>query len=260
MASFKIELNHKPEKGQKEYVLFLRITVNRKLSRLKLNYSVKQNQFNPKAKNSNFIRSNHPNHVKINKYLEGKISAAKEAYEALEADGKIVTAKILKDKITNSNSKDFLEYMKAHYESLRSNNHIRTCKNYITVYNSLMTFHKSESLLFKEIDKDFLKEYEEQLLKKSKKQTTIAGYINKIRATFNRAIGDGIIQHADSPFLTYKIKHGVVNKERLSITEIALIENLDLPKLQKIHHVRNAFIFAFYAAGMRVSDVLMLKF
>jgi integrase/recombinase XerD len=149
--------------------------------------------------------------------------------------------------------------MKDHIDTLKANGLIGNYKKYNTIYNSIIEFHKSENLQFQEIDRAFLKKYEEYLLKNGKVQNTIAGYTTKIRATFNRAIEEAIISPADSPFLTYKIKHGVVNKERLDINQIALIENLDLPTEQKIHHARNAFIFAFYAAGMRVSDVLMLK-
>jgi integrase len=259
MASFTIELNHKPEKGQKEHALFLRITVNRKLSRIKLNYSVKPEQFNVKAKNTNFIRTKHPEHKKINRYLEQKINIAKDAYNNLELEGKVITAQSIKEQLTKSDSTDFLEYFNAHCKILRQNGKAGNLKKYITVYNNLLKFNESDKLPFNRIDKDFLKRFESHLVKDGKVQTTIGGYLNKIRATFNRAIDDGIIQYSDNPFLTYKIKHGTVNKERLTITQIALIENLDLPTNQKIHHVRNAFIFAFYAAGMRVSDVLMLK-
>lgn len=249
MASFKIELNNRPEKNTTDYSLQLRITVNRKHARIKLLYSIKTTQFNPNAKNSNFVRANHSNHKKINIYLEERINKAKSICERLESEGKLITAKSIKDNFNSVNSKDFLSYMKNHIDTLKANGFIGNYKKYNTIYKSIIEFNKSDILLFQEVDRAFLKKYEEHLLKDGKVQNTIAGYTNKIRATFNRAIEDAIISPSDNPFLTYKIKHGVVNKERLDIYQIALIENLDLPTEQKIHHARNAFIFAFYAAG-----------
>jgi integrase len=259
MATFNIELKKESLKDSKEHALMLRITENRKHTRIRLMYSVSEHQFNPKARNANFVRSNHPNHKKINLYLEERINKAKSICDKLESEGKLITAKTIKESFNSTNSKDFLAYMQNHIDSLKSNNKFGSYKKYSAIMNSIKSFHKSDSLLFQGVDRAFLKKYEEHLLKDDKVQNTIAGYTNKIRATFNRAIEDGIISPSDSPFLSYKIKHGVVNKERLDIYQIALIEKLDLPTEQKIHHARNAFIFAFYAAGMRVSDVLMLK-
>lgn len=43
MASFNIELNSKPVRDTNEYSLLLRITVNRKHARVKLNYAIQRN-------------------------------------------------------------------------------------------------------------------------------------------------------------------------------------------------------------------------
>ena len=69
MASFNIELSSKAVKGKKEHLLMLRVTVDRKHSRVALLYSVKPNQFNKGASDFNCVRANHPDHKKINSYL-----------------------------------------------------------------------------------------------------------------------------------------------------------------------------------------------
>ena len=50
MPSYKIELNNKPNKDSKEHKLLLRITVDRKHSRIALDYSVLPSQFIPNPK------------------------------------------------------------------------------------------------------------------------------------------------------------------------------------------------------------------
>ena len=42
MANFNVELNSKPVRNTNEYTLLLRITVNRKHARIKLNYAIKK--------------------------------------------------------------------------------------------------------------------------------------------------------------------------------------------------------------------------
>jgi hypothetical protein len=79
MPSYNIELNNKPVLDSKEHTLLLRITLDRKHARIKLDYAVTKNQFNPKPQQNKYIRQNHPKHVKINKYLDEKIQSAKDA-------------------------------------------------------------------------------------------------------------------------------------------------------------------------------------
>jgi len=60
-----------------------------------------------------------------------------------------------------------------------------------------------------------------------KEQTTIHGYLSKIRSIFNKTIKDGQIAINDNPFINYKIKQGTPRKDRLNIEEIEKIEELD---------------------------------
>jgi site-specific recombinase XerD len=259
MASFNIELNNKPETGTKDHALMLRITVDRKHARVKLIYSVKISQFNILAKNSGFVRPNHLNHKKINLYLEEKINDAKEIYIQLEKEHKHISAIAIKDLMQNPSAKSFSEYMWKHMESLKQNGQIGNYKKYLSTYNHLIDFTGTDKIGFHEIDAKFLSRFEKHLHDDGNVANTIAGYHRKLRAVFNMAISDKTINANENPYLNYKISLGVVSKDRLNMNSINKIAELDLPKDQKIWHVRNAFIFAFYAAGMRVSDVLMLK-
>jgi integrase len=41
--------------------------------------------------------------------------------------------------------------------------------------------------------------------------------------------------------------------------EVKLIEGLDLSDNDYFHHARNIWLFSFYFAGVRISDVLRMK-
>jgi site-specific recombinase XerD len=222
-------------------------------------YSVEPGDFNKNAKNRKYIRSSHPKHKSINDYIENKISRAKSITADLEKNGKLVTAQVVKSLMIEPASHDFLVFADAYIADLKVNNNIGTYKKYTAVLNSIKGFHESPTLLFEEIDNSFLNKYQSQLKKEGKEQTTIHGYLSKLRSFFNKAIEAGIIEQNANPFAKYKLKLGRPNKDRLNIKEIVLIEELNLTKESILDHVRNVFLFSFYNAGIRISDILLLK-
>lgn len=259
MASFNIELSSKPVKSKKEHLLMLRITVDRKHSRVALLYSVKPNQFNKNASDFNCVRSNHPDHKRINAYLHDKISIAKDIVNNLEKEGKPVTASFIRAGLSKKNTIDFISYLNQHVASLYEENKIRTAKNYETIGYNLKRFISKEMLYFHEIDFSFLSRFQTFLLEEELSQTSIHGYLSKVRALFNRAIREGAIDNVNSPFSNFKLKQGRPSKDRLTEEEIIDIEKLNLKPFSLIDNVRNAFLFSFYNAGIRISDILVMK-
>jgi integrase len=258
MVSFNIELSSKPIKGKKEHLLMLRITVDRIHSRVALLYSIKPNQFNKSASDFNCVRANHPDHKKINSYIQGKIAIAKEIVQNFETERKPISANLIRASISKNNTRDFINYIDQHVETLLAENKIRTSKNYNTISYNLKRYTGKEILFFHEIDSSFLSKFQSFLLEEELSQTSIHGYLSKIRALFNRALREGAIDQMISPFSNFKLKQGRPTKERLTESEIAKIEDLALPEGSLLWNVKNAFLFSFYNAGIRISDILMM--
>jgi integrase len=78
---------------------------------------------------------------------------------------------------------------------------------------------------------------------------------------FNIAIKEGIIAQKYYPFAgeKEKIRIGSGNKIGLTIDEVEKIENLNFEKFSFIWHTRNIWLFSFYFAGIRISDVVKLR-
>ena len=258
MASFNIELSSKPIKGKKEHLLMLRITVERKHSRVALLYSVKPSQFNNNASDFNCVRANHSEHKKINSYIHDKIALAKEIVEKFEKEKRPITSNLIRTELSKNNTTDFIAYINVHVATLLEENKIRTAKNYSTISYNLKRYTKRETLFFHEIDISFLGKFQAFLLEEELSQTSIHGYLSKIRALFNRALREGVIDQIVSPFSNFKLKQGRPSKDRLTETEISKIEALDLNLLSLLDNVRNAFLFSFYNAGIRISDILLM--
>ena len=83
----------------------------------------------------------------------------------------------------------------------------------------------------------------------------------RLRTLFNQDIRDGIVEQMYYPFGKGKIqlKFPESIKVGLTIEEVRDIEELDLEARSPIWHTRNVWLFSFYFAGRRVSDVLRVR-
>ncbi len=62
-----------------------------------------------------------------------------------------------------------------------------------------------------------------------------------------------------NPFLRFKLKWQQVKKEFLTEEELLKIENVKLEKNSQKDHHRNMYVFAAYTGGLRISDILQLR-
>jgi site-specific recombinase XerD len=123
-------------------------------------------------------------------------------------------------------------------------------------------FRKNKNLKFYDIDQAFLNKYKifcVSYLGQSKR--TVTNQLIFIRTMFNIAIKEGIIAQKYYPFAgeKEKIRIGSGNKIGLTIDEVEKIENLNFEKFSFIWHTRNIWLFSFYFAGIRISDVVKLR-
>jgi integrase/recombinase XerD len=81
-----------------------------------------------------------------------------------------------------------------------------------------------------------------------------------VRSVFSQAIKDNVIDAKHYPFGQGKVKIKFPDsiKVGLNASEIKALEDIELTDPAQ-NHVRNLWLFSFYFAGMRVSDVLRTK-
>ncbi|MDP3003223.1 MAG: site-specific integrase [Bacteroidales bacterium] len=259
MASFNIELNSKPVRNTNEHTLLLRITVDRKPARIKMNYAIPKKDFNPNPKEYKYVRASHPKHKVINDHIDAKIQQPKDAITELEKEHATVTANTIKSKMLAPTAKSFLEYAKQVANSLLVNNHYGNYNKYNTIINKLTDYRKGEDLHFDQITPSFLSSFEASLLKLGNCVNTVNCNIRTLRAIYYKGIENGYIDPGKNPFFTFKLKQSRPNKDRLNQEEITTIEGLVYPKDSLLWNVHNVFLFSFYCAGIRISDILQLK-
>ena len=128
--------------------------------------------------------------------------------------------------------------------------------------DDLKVLSKNERLYFEDIDVAFINRFKSFCVSYLEQKTrTITNQLIFIRTLYNLAIKEGLVDTKNYPFAgdNEKIRIGSGNKIGLTREEIQKIETLELEEGTSINHTRNVWLFAYYFAGIRISDVLQLK-
>ncbi|MGH1384289.1 phage integrase SAM-like domain-containing protein [Kordia sp.] len=257
-SSIKITLRNKPNKDGL-FPIAIRITKNRKSTFIYTGHYIDKKHWDSKKTN---VRKSHPNSVRLNNLIASKLAEAHKTLIDLQANDNVISSKQIKNQISNPlSSKSFNEIAKAYIEELKTNNKLTRMASDQVRINHVIEFSKSNDLQFREIDEEFLRRFMSFLkVKKSNSQRSIVNALVVIRTLYNRAIKMGVIERKFYPFGRDKIqiKYPETEKIGLSAREVEAIEMLtDLTTQEQ--HTRNVWLFSFYLAGMRVADVLKIR-
>ena len=89
-------------------------------------------------------------------------------------------------------------------------------------------------------------------------QNTTRKELSRVRRVVRQALSDRVIDPVDDPFISFKLPKRVKpDRRRLSRDDVAAMEDLPLSGAAAV--ARDAFVFAFYAGGMRFGDVCRMK-
>lgn len=138
----------------------------------------------------------------------------------------------------------------------------KTRKGDFSFLERINLLKKNQHLKFKDIDESFLEKFKTFCtVYLNQKTRTVTNQLIFIRTLFNIAIKDGIVSPKFYPFAgeKEKIRIGSGNKIGLTIKEVEKIEALEFVKGSAIWHTHNAWLIAFYFAGIRISDVVKLR-
>jgi len=300
MVMTNIQVVLRPNKMKKNGTipLALRISENYKTNYYFLGHSILEKDWDETLKK---VKKTHPNHKKLNYFLNKKITEAQDLYFHSEDD---LTPRQIKNKLKGpGGSQSFFaiaaERVKQKYDkgtfsvakselsilynleeflNLKTNQKKETVKKSIkerrrvrvsktrkgeySFEDAITYFKRNTRLEFREINVSFLNKYKAFCSTYlGQKTRTITNQLIFIRTLFNIAIKDGIVSQKYYPFAgeKEKIKIGSGNKIGLTAEEVIKIENLAAESHSSIWHTRNIWLVSFYFAGIRISDVVALK-
>jgi integrase/recombinase XerD len=258
-ASVKIVLRQR-KLSDGTYPLAFRITKDRRTSFIHLGKSIAKEDWDNKEKK---VKKSHPNSGKLNTFLIDKIKEYNDLVLEIEKQKKDTSSRKIKSAIKKGNENlSFFQVAAEYLAALKAAKKFGRVSGETSRVKFFREFLKGEDIVFQEITPRLLENFIVYL--KSYREVcdrTAMNYLIVVRTIFNRAIKDGLVDRRFYPFGDNNVKIRFSQSIKIGLTreEVNTIVDLDLKIGSDLWHTRNIWLIAFYFAGMRISDVLKLK-
>lgn len=233
----------------KEGIINIRVTENRKSKYFSIQETINEDFWNHKRCE---VKSKHPQSEMLNFRIIQKIEELKKVF--------LRTESIQELKLNDRHS--FLVFFRNQINHLISRKKIGTSKNTQTCLKHLEGFVSSKGkvdLLFSEINIEFVTDFETYLLSKDIAPNTTKKYVSVFGRIFNTSIKMNVFIPTMNPFIMFENKRMPVQKKKLEKRDIEIIMNTEFDEKDILFKVKNLFLFQIFAQGLRIGDLLTLK-
>lgn len=255
MATLKVILRKKQNKDG-SYPLAIRITKNRKSSYIHVGHHVFLKDWD--AKNQ-AVKKSHPNSVRLNNLLMKKRAEANDTLINMETRGEDFSATVIKKQINPKDGITFFAQAKIYTTNLEKNGKYNRYKTEIGRVQRFKEF-LGRDITFSEISVNLLNQFRSWLKStRDIKERTIVNHLLTIRTIYNQAIKSHLVDNKKYPFGKDKIVIKFPDSLKIGLTadEVRKLESLDLTGYQ--NHARNVWLVSLNFAGMRLADVIKLR-
>lgn len=152
-------------------------------------------------------------------------------------------------------------FYKSVIDECKANNRWGTAESYSSSLKSLIKFRGKDTLFFEEITPDWLRKYERWMIESQERsQTTIGIYLRPLRAMFNKAIADNVINDRIYPFgkNKYKLRAPRPVKKALSKQELKTLMDAE-PQNEFQKKAKDFWFLSFACNGINLKDLAYLK-
>ncbi|EMR04687.1 site-specific integrase [Cesiribacter andamanensis] len=159
------------------------------------------------------------------------------------------------------NPDDLFSAFREYEESLRSAGRASTADSYGTAQRSLERYWGKNKLPFDQVSVEFLKKYEEWMLKEGNSTTTVGIYLRYVRTLFNLAIEEGAVKQSQYPFgkRRYEIPAARNVKKALLPADIRKLF-LYQPATDSEAKARDLWLFSYLCNGINIRDIANLQY
>lgn len=255
MAHVKIVLRKKQNKEGK-YPLALRITKDRKASFIHLGYNLDIEDWDEEKQR---VKKSHPNSARLNNYILKKLSEANDQSLELETQKNYVSSQAVKQKIKPSVGSTFFPQAELYLQRLKEAGKYNQYTADKPRVNHFKAFIKQD-IAFQDISVALLERFQSHIKNDLKlSERSAVNHIVVMRSVFSFARKEGVIDEKIYPFGKGKMKIAFPESSKIGLNseEIYRLESVELSGAA--NHARNVFLFSYYFAGMRISDVLRLR-
>jgi integrase/recombinase XerD len=257
MASSLKVILRKKGKSDGTFPLAIRVTLERKSTYVYLGHNIREEDWDAIAQK---VKKSHPNSVQLNNFILKKKSEANDKMLNMGAHDKDVSVKAIRNQIKPKVGASFFAQAKLYVDQLEQTGKFNQKSADYPRINLFKKFLGNSDINFAEINPGLLQKFRAYLLgTRNITERTVTNHFVVIRTIFNRAIAAGLVDQKYYPFGKGKIAIKFPDSLKIGLTaeEVRELEKIELPEGE--NHARNLWLVSFYFAGMRVSDVLRLK-
>jgi len=246
-ANFKFVLRADKKDKANCSPIYVRVTSYYKVKYISTGRKIQERFWN---KDREQVRSNHPDAVEMNQYLEDFLRAARERFRQSDFNINAVDRNtVVLDVISFIVDKLLKDYSKPEQ--------FRTRQRYVTLKNKLVEFTGTNRIPFDSINKNFVQKFDTWMSRSSKRNTRIF-YIKRLKRVINAAIEEGVL--FANPFPKVKLREERGDRQRfLTLDQIKLLGEYEAPINSHRWHARNLFLLSFYIGGSRFEDTVSLE-
>lgn len=177
----------------------------------------------------------------------------------LSAQGLVYTADDVIDEFNRyAHEYSLFNYMESIIARLKQNGKIRTSETYRSTLNSFRKYRNDEDIMLDCITSEIMEGYEASHKNRGVTPNSISFYTRILRAVYNRAVEDEIIENRN-PFRHVYTGVAKTVKRALPLAVIRKIRALDLSLTPTLDYARDMFLMSFYLCGMSFIDMTFLK-
>ena len=177
----------------------------------------------------------------------------------LDANGLTYTADDVIDEFNRyANEYSLFNFMESIIVKLKQNGKVRTSETYKSAFSSFKKFRQDEDIMLDCLTSEIMEAYEAWHKGRGVAPNTISFYTRILRAVYNRAVEDDIIENRN-PFKHVYTGVDKTVKRALPLPVIKKIKALDLSLNTSLDYARDMFLMSFYLRGMSFIDMAFLK-
>jgi len=240
-----------------KYPIYLRTIKNRKASYVSTNVSVLLKEWD-QAKGK--VKACHSNSTRLNAYLRKLEDEYSGSIMDIESSQINISLKGIKRKLNGEDAANFLIVAKELQNKYRIEGKIGSSDKVASILNKFTTYMGAEDTTLQEIDVRLLTNYQNYLTEKlNNRPSSINRDLKFFKTVFYYAQRMEYIPITVNPFRNFTFLRVRTERGFLEPHEITAMEATDCSNIPYVQKAKDIALFQYYSGGLRISDVLALK-
>ena len=264
--TYHFEIGNQPNKTG-SYSIYLKLFHQGEKKRLKTSISIPLKDWD---KEKERVRKSNPSSKKDNEELQRLLDKARTTERTLLSQDSLTMLRFLDRFQGRVQTFKLLSYAQHLRELMRQGKQWGTYKKYGDTINKLADYIHSlgvKDMDFRDISPRFIDGYTTYLqsLPNTRKPSetlspnTIAKHLKVLRAILNKGVDDGLLHSDDIPKKLISVKETAPSITGLADAELQKLIDLPIKENSDRWDARNTFLFSMYEGGVRIADIIQLR-